>query len=56
MNKDGVKMTLYECKVCKRTNSETKLTYNTVQGDFLCLDCYRNQFPSKPMYHTPVFF
>ena len=53
--KDGAKMTAYECKICGRTSSETKLTYNTVQGNFLCLDCYRNQFPSNPMYNRPIF-
>ena len=51
-----MKMKKFKCKICGRTNAEIKLTYNKVLGGFICLDCYRNQFPSKPMYHRPVFF
>jgi len=44
-----------ECKICGISNSKTKLIYNTVVGDFLCLDCYRNQYPATPKYPTPLF-
>ncbi len=44
-----------QCKICGIINPKTKLTYNVVQGDFLCLDCYRNQFPAIPIHSTPVF-
>jgi hypothetical protein len=48
-------MTESKCKICKKTNSETKLTYNTTQEDFICLDCYRNQFPSIPIHYSELF-
>lgn len=45
-----------ECKICRKTNIDTKLTYNTVKGDYLCLDCYRNQFTKTLMDTKPKFF
>ena len=39
-----------QCKICGRTFSRTKLIYNIVQGDYLCLDCYRDQYPNTPKY------
>ena len=44
------------CKICKRTNLETKLTYNIIQEDFLCTDCYRKQFSSTTKQTIPIFF
>ena len=43
------------CKICKKTNLETKLTYNITQEDFLCTDCYKKQFPNIAMHTIPVF-
>jgi len=33
-----------KCKICTYSNPKTKLTYNLVQEDLLCLNCYKNQF------------
>lgn len=35
------------CKFCK--NNQVRLTYSITQEDYLCLDCYKDQF-SKEIY------
>jgi len=41
------------CKICERTNPSTKLTYSIVQGDDVCLQCYKDQFPQRPFSAYP---
>ena len=39
------------CKFCGRNN--VKLTYSKTQEDYLCLECYKAQFPKKPYPANP---
>jgi len=43
-----------QCKICGSTNP-IKVTYNSVQEGFLCLNCYRDQFPRIPKPPRPIF-
>ena len=52
MNK---KETLKKCSICKKPLPGNKLTFSYCCDDWLCLNCYKNNFSPTPMHPTPIF-
>ena len=46
-------MNVIKCKNCKKYLPRNK-TISNCSNDRYCLDCYIDQFPSVPMYQTPI--
>ena len=46
--------TLEQCNICKQSYPHNRLVFSCCNG-WVCLECYRNQFPSIPMSSKPFY-